>query len=100
MGKIANEVLDYALEIMRHTKEEPFDEVMISFLEELKQYRDAEEQGLLAKVVHGAWEAYPSSLYRRCSVCKREFDKLINQFTGNYCPNCGAKMDGKEEGAV
>ena len=47
----------------------------------------------VAEVVHGMWEAYPSSLYRRCSVCKMEYDKLTNQFTGNYCPNCGAKMD-------
>ena len=43
-------------------------------------------------VVHGKWEEYPSPLHRRCSVCKMEYDKLTNQFKGNYCPNCGADM--------
>lgn len=47
-------------------------------------------------VVHGSWESYPSELYRRCSVCKREYYKLINHFAGNFCPNCGARMDGKK----
>lgn len=50
------------------------------------------------EVVHGEWESYPSNLYKRCSVCKREYDKLRNNFVGNYCPSCGAKMDGGDEG--
>ena len=45
---------------------------------------------------HGRWELYPSSKYRRCSACKVEFDKPRFGFRSNYCPNCGAKMDGKE----
>ena len=49
-------------------------------------------------VVHGEWEEYPSPLHRRCSVCKMEYDKLTNQFKGNYCPNCGADMRGEKNG--
>lgn len=49
------------------------------------------------EVVHGEWESYPSNLYKRCSVCKREYDKLRNNFVGNYCPSCGAKMDGGDK---
>ena len=50
----------------------------------------------VAEVVHGEWEAYPTRHYKRCSVCKTEYYKLYNGFKGNYCPNCGAKMDGKK----
>ena len=74
-----------------------------TIVDKLGEYEDAEEQGLLVKVVHGEWEEYPSEFHRRCSVCKTEFVKAPSPFTNycpNYCPNCGAKMDGKEEGAV
>lgn len=50
----------------------------------------------VVEVVHGYWEAYPTRNYKRCSVCKTEYYKLYNGFKGNYCPNCGAKMDGKK----
>lgn len=45
-------------------------------------------------VVHGQWETNsdrPDSLI--CSVCKCEFD-MWKHDPHNYCPNCGAKMDG------
>lgn len=45
------------------------------------------------KVVHGRWELYPSSMYRRCSVCKMEYDRPKFKVRANYCPNCGAKMN-------
>lgn len=45
------------------------------------------------EVVHGRWELYPSSMYRRCSVCKMEYDRPKFNVRANYCPNCGAKMD-------
>ena len=46
------------------------------------------------EVVHGRWELYPSSMHRRCSVCKMEYDRPKFNVRANYCPNCGAKMDG------
>ena len=48
----------------------------------------------VAPVVHGRWETNsdrPDSLI--CSVCKCEFD-MWKHDQHNYCPNCGAKMDG------
>lgn len=45
-------------------------------------------------VRHGRWETYPSHADRRCSVCKYEWDKPRFNIRANYCPNCGAKMDG------
>ena len=47
------------------------------------------------EVVHGRWELYPSSMYRRCSVCKMEYERPKFNVRANYCPNCGAKMDGE-----
>ena len=48
----------------------------------------------VAPVVYGQWETNsdrPDSLI--CSVCKCEFD-MWKHDPHNYCPNCGAKMDG------
>ena len=49
----------------------------------------------VAPVVHGMWETNsdrPDSLI--CSVCKCGFDMWKHE-PHNYCPNCGAKMDGE-----
>ena len=44
-------------------------------------------------VRHGKWENYPSHNYRRCSLCKVEWEKPIFNIRANYCPNCGSKME-------
>lgn len=53
-----------------------------------------EDAANVAPVVHGTWErqelAPPSYLF--CSECG--FPK--KRGTWNYCPNCGARMDGAE----
>lgn len=50
-------------------------------------------------VRHGEWENYPSHVYRRCSLCKVEWEKPRFNVRVNYCPHCGAKMDGgKQDG--
>ena len=49
-----------------------------------------------APVVHGRWISYLDGehlmpeRYYKCSVCSDRGYK----FRRNYCPNCGAKMDG------
>lgn len=48
-------------------------------------------------VVHGRWIEHPDdrcSLFNgwECSECKQ----IVSGGRGNYCPNCGAKMDAKE----
>ena len=51
----------------------------------------------VAPMVHGQWETSsdrPDSLI--CSVCKCGFD-MWKHDPHNYCPNCGAKMDGCDE---
>ena len=61
----------------------------------------------VAPVRHGRWELeYGTYGKMRCSVCKKE--ALIKKAIGdvgvvtiyvdsNYCPNCGAQMDEKED---
>ena len=49
----------------------------------------------VAPVRHGHWGTHsdrPDSLI--CSVCKCGFD-MWKHDPHNYCPNCGAKMDGE-----
>ena len=51
-------------------------------------------------VVHGRWEQSESmALSAKCSKCKGWVTKhSINEPDFNYCPNCGAKMDGDGNG--
>lgn len=54
----------------------------------------------VVEVRHGRWlttDAYPHHLY--CSVCYKTYAKnakWVNELDlpTNYCPNCGAKMEG------
>ena len=51
----------------------------------------------IVPVVHGRWETNsdrPDTLI--CSICKCGFD-MWKHDPHNYCPNCGAKMDGGAE---
>ena len=59
----------------------------------------------VAEVRHGEWipiviqENYFDPPYCdtcKCSICGYEID--VSETIYNYCPNCGAKMDGKGEG--
>lgn len=48
-------------------------------------------------VRHGRWIGHDGDSWR-CSICGEEnyyaYDLNVNRFTDNYCPRCGAKMDG------
>lgn len=56
------------------------------------------------EVVHGDWtiieDDWNDDTVYQCSVCKEEFvtiDGTPAENLWNYCPNCGAKMDGGNE---
>lgn len=50
------------------------------------------------QVVHGRWETNSDrSDTLICSICKCGFD-MWKHDPHNFCPNCGAKMDGDENG--
>lgn len=46
----------------------------------------------VAPVVHGRWERYSTTMMV-CSIC----GKHVAQHRYNYCPSCGAKMNGGAE---
>lgn len=50
------------------------------------------------EVVHGRWhDVYmtsPTTYTATCSVCNVRND-IPHPWRANYCPNCGAKMDGE-----
>ena len=52
------------------------------------------------EVVHGQWEKASETMpIYRCSICKeRNLFKNGSNILSNYCPNCGAKMDGDGNG--
>ena len=47
----------------------------------------------VAPVVHGRWvdNGIPESMLSGCSVC----GFTCGAYSFNYCPNCGARMDGE-----
>ena len=51
----------------------------------------------VAPMQHGRWVSVPHKLARVCSVCNRDEPYKfadIDADVYDYCPNCGAKMDG------
>lgn len=58
------------------------------------------EKADVVKVRHGRWVSVQHKLARVCSVCNRDEPYKfadVDADVYNYCPNCGAKMDKKEE---
>lgn len=59
----------------------------------------------VAPVVHGRWVEYPALHYFKCSKCKytvpyRKAVLFNGKRSYNYCPHCGAKMDGGADNAA
>ena len=52
----------------------------------------------VAEVVHGKWDDSLDGITPYCSICGRSHKLMVR--TPNYCPNCGARMDGGEENAA
>lgn len=47
----------------------------------------------VAEVVHGEWIEYQTPNIICCSEC--DWGTGVDEKTFKFCPNCGAKMDGK-----
>lgn len=75
------------------------DKLMNPVIKLLNVVEIIEEQPTIevAPVVHGKWVKYSFSCV--CTQCETEFDDDIRRIMGegkmpNFCPECGAKMDG------
>jgi hypothetical protein len=81
-----------------HTFVDPYDVAIFEYIIERAPAAD------VAEVQHGEWEDKPSGRYLHmaswCSVCgqKSGIGGIESNRHKPYCPNCGAKMDGKGEG--
>ena len=69
------------------------DAITMSGVKILNQFPGAD----VAPVRHGRWVSVPHKLARVCSVCNRDEPYKFADIDADvyeYCPNCGAKMDG------
>ena len=65
------------------------------WVDDTLDYIDSESAADVAPVMHGQWieqEKYTFGVMYDCSICDNRI--LDNGHSWNYCPNCGAKMDG------
>ena len=72
------------------------DAITMSGVKILNQFPVAD----VAPVRHGRWVSVPHKLARVCSVCNRDEPYKfadIDADVYDYCPNCGAKMDGERK---
>lgn len=60
----------------------------------------------VSPVVHGRWEKWNGDDRHHCTVCecyanaeRDSYGYIAYEFLDNYCPNCGAKMDGGDNDA-
>lgn len=78
----------------------------IADLTSLKEVLEDTPVADVVEVRHGEWKPkhweggiFDGKMFDECSICgyERFFDDIRFKTTFNYCPNCGAKMDGKEQ---
>lgn len=75
-------------------------ELFQSEWEEIEEAINAAPAADVAPVVHGKWEVIHVKNHwdkARCSACKRVFESY--EWGSNYCPVCGAKIDGDVKNA-
>lgn len=82
--------------IEREAAEDAVGEAHLKGLNPLWELRDVPAADV-APVVHGKWNADET-----CSLCGEKSTEGLdatkwNYWLPNYCPNCGAKMDGGED---
>lgn len=78
--------------ITNETEREYTKEMVVAFVENMPTI-DA------VPVVKGNWERVsdrPKTYIRRCSVCSRDSYTCFSERDYNFCPWCGAKMDGAD----
>lgn len=51
----------------------------------------------VAPVAHGEWIKISYTTLYKCSVCTDMIDMPYQKNLFNYCPKCGARMDGGNE---
>ena len=93
---IERETLRKILKDWRDAHADADDEQGCGLLEDVIWEVDAQPAADVAPVVHGWWAYHNDINFWQCSVCGVNAPMLGNlmQLKTNYCPNCGAMMDG------
>ena len=77
---------------------EPYDQYDMGYVDAVDRIEEWLELNTVdaVEVVHGRWEQAEYHGFLRCSECKDVYidDTWVADGKWNYCPNCGAKMDG------
>lgn len=74
------------------------DEGVLRALDDVRLAINSEPAANVAPVVHGRWEVVYNSVGKQegqCTHCRKNSGILITK--KSYCPNCGAKMDERED---
>lgn len=56
---------------------------------------DNEPTADVQPVRHGHWIGYAGTIGNECSICHTWLDVMQGTAEMNFCPNCGARMDGQ-----
>ena len=87
--------IDIRIAMAKQQHKDPFNTIPTQLAELLCQFADDTPTANVAEVKHGEWvdNGIQDSMLSGCSLCGFS----CGACTFNYCPNCGAKMDGRSE---
>ena len=80
---------NYDTDVMKRLRAEVIKAELKIYIKSINNIPSAD----VVEVRHGRW----TGKTYKCSLCGKWVDPLQGDADMNYCPNCGAKMDGEEQ---
>ena len=77
-----------------HCDKDHANEYFINGIETVMEYAENLPAADVVQVVHGWWEPTKTPFMNECEDCSVCGYRTIWGHRFNYCPNCGARMDG------
>ena len=103
--KEINEFLDRVEAVADGHSDEIIKGVILGTVDAIRTLVGLAKEQDVVPVKHGRWEWNEENWWHRCSACGMTFDydKTFELFDhgfqlANYCPYCGARMDGEDNG--
>lgn len=92
---VLNRLIDLENEFQKYKPFHGFEHAMYRKICEAEIAIGKTQASDVAPVRHGRWVKKKSWNYSACSRCS--FETKAYTLGSNFCPNCGAKMDGGED---